>query len=76
MSSIMMTLLSLMSAVSPSACLTLPVVLVPMYEVSFTDGTLVPDWEVDPRRGETLDDGDVGIFFEIDKSFFIQNQSI
>ena len=47
-----------------------------VYEVSFTDGTLVPDWEVDPRRGETLDDGDVGIFFEIDKSFFIQNQSI
>ena len=28
------------------------------------------------RRGDTLDDGDVGIFFEIDKSFFIQNQSI
>ena len=47
-----------------------------VYEVSFSDGTLVPDWEVDPRRGETLDDGDVGIFFEIDKSFFIQNQSI
>lgn len=47
-----------------------------VYEVSFSDGTLVPDWEVDPRRGDTLNDGDIGIFFEIDKSFFIQNQSM
>lgn len=47
-----------------------------VYEVSFSDGALVPDWEVDPMRGDTLDNGHVGIFFEVDKEFFIQNLSI
>lgn len=37
MSSTMMTRLPLMSAVSPSACFTLPVVSVPSYELSFVE---------------------------------------
>ena len=47
-----------------------------VYEVSFADGLLMTDWETDADRGDTLDDGDVGIFFEIDKEHFSQTQSI
>ena len=47
-----------------------------VYEVCFEEGSPLPDWETDADRGDTLDDGDVGIFFEIDKERFTQTQSI